>query len=130
VVQYGQNEMQQAGVMPYPIKLARPAARVTDENAPVTITEPRSTLLDTPNRITSADFTGWVQERATYMPSTFDSHYSTALRMNDPDEEPNNAGLLTAQVGKGRYTYVTLALFRQLPAAVPGGARIFANLLR
>jgi len=52
------------------------------------------------------------------------------LRMNDPDEEPNNAGLLTAQVGKGRYTYVTLALFRQLPAAVPGGARIFANLLR
>lgn len=130
VVQYGQNEMQQAGVMPYPIKLARPAARVTDENAPVTIIEPRSALLDTPNRITSADFTGWVQERATYMPSTFDPHYSTALRMNDPDEEPNSAGLLTAQVGKGRYTYVTLALFRQLPAAVPGGARIFANLLR
>jgi hypothetical protein len=64
------------------------------------------------------------------MPSTFDPHYSTALRMNDPDEEPNSAGILTAQVGKGRYTYVTLALFRQLPAAVPGGARIFANLLR
>jgi hypothetical protein len=130
VVQYGQNEMQQAGVMPYPIKLARPAARVTDENAPVTIIEPRSTLLDTPNRITSADFTGWVQERATYMPSTFDPHYSTALRMNDPGEEPNSAGLLTTQLGKGHYTYVTLALFRQLPAAVPGGARIFANLLR
>jgi len=130
VVQYGQNEMQQAGVMPYPIKLSRPAARVTDENAPVTIIEPRSALLDAPNRITSADFAGWVQERATYMPSSFDQHYSAALRMNDPDEEPNNAGLLTAQVGKGRYTYVTLALFRQLPAAVPGGARIFANLLR
>jgi len=130
VVQYGQNEMQQAGVMPYPIKLSRPAARVTDENAPVTIIEPRSALLDAPTRITSADFAGWVQERATYMPSSFDQHYSAALRMNDPDEEPNNAGLLTAQVGKGRYTYVTLALFRQLPAAVPGGARIFANLLR
>jgi LmbE family N-acetylglucosaminyl deacetylase len=130
VVQYGQNEMQQAGVMPYPIKLARPAARVTDENAPVTIIEPRSALLDTPNRITSADFTGWVQERATYMPTTFDPHYATALRMNDPGEEPNSAGLLTTQVGKGHYTYVTLALFRQLPAAVPGGARIFANLLR
>ena len=130
VVQYGQNEMQQAGVMPYPIKLARPAARVTDENAPVTIIQPRSALLDAPNRITSADFTGWVQERATYMPTTFDPHYATALSMNDPGEEPNNAGLLTAQVGKGHYTYVTLALFRQLPAAVPGGARIFANLLR
>ena len=130
VVQYGQTEMQKPGVMPYPIVLARPAARVTDENAPVTIIEPRNSLLDTPNRITSADFVGWVQERATYMPTTFDPHYSTMLRMNDPDEEPNSAGLLTATVGKGRYTYVTLALFRQLPAAVPGGARIFANLLR
>ncbi len=130
VVQYGQTEMQQPGVMPYPIVLARPAARVTDENAPVTIIEPRNSLLDTPNRITNADFAGWVQERATYMPTTFDPHYSTMLRMNDPGEEPNSAGLLTTTVGKGRYTYVTLALFRQLPAAVPGGARIFANLLR
>jgi hypothetical protein len=52
------------------------------------------------------------------------------LRMNDADEQPNRAGILTAAVGRGRYTYVTLALFRQLPAAVPGGARIFANLLR
>jgi hypothetical protein len=87
-------------------------------------------MLDVPNRITNADFSGWVQERATYMPTTFDPHYHTMLRMNDPGEEPNSAGLLTASIGKGRYTYVTLALFRQLPAAVPGGARIFANLLR
>lgn len=130
VVQYGQTEMQQPGLMPYPITLSRPAARVTDETAPVTIIEPRNPLLDTPNRITSADFAGWVQERATYMPSTFDSHYSTMLRMNDPGEAPNSAGILSTTLGKGRYTYVTLALFRQLPAAVPGGARIFANLLR
>ncbi|HEY8310082.1 MAG TPA: PIG-L family deacetylase [Gemmatimonadaceae bacterium] len=130
VVQYGQKEMQQPGVMPYPITLARPAARVTDENAPVTMLEPRNILLDSPNRITSADFTGWVQERATYMPSTFDPHYSTMLRMNDPGEAPNSAGILTTDFGKGHYTYVTLALFRQLPAAIPGGARIFANLLR
>ncbi|MEO7217977.1 MAG: PIG-L family deacetylase [Gemmatimonadaceae bacterium] len=130
VVQYGQTEMQQPGMMPYPITLSRPAARVTDETAPVTIIEPRNPLLASPNRITSADFSGWVQERATYMPSTFDSHYSTMLKMSDPGEEPNSAGILTTTVGKGRYTYVTLALFRQLPAAVPGGARIFANLLR
>lgn len=130
VVQYGQTEMQRPGIMPYPIVLARPAARVTDENAPVTIIDPRNSLLDAPNRITSADFVGWVQERATYMPTTFDSHYATMLRMNDPGEAPNSAGLLTTSVGKGHYTYVTLALFRQLPAAVPGGARIFANLLR
>lgn len=130
IVQYGQNEMQQPGLMPYPITLARPAARVTDEKAPVTILEPRNILLNSPNRITSADFIGWVQERATYMPTTFDPHYSAMLSMNDPGEAANSSGILTAAVGKGRYTYVTLALFRQLPAAVPGGARIFANLLR
>jgi LmbE family N-acetylglucosaminyl deacetylase len=130
VVQYGQNEMQTPGVMPYAVTLGRPADRVTEEVAPVTILEPQNPLLDAPNKITNSDFSGWIQERATYMPSTFDSHYATMLRMNDPGEQPNSAGILTAAVGKGRYTYVTLALFRQLPAAVPGGARIFANLLR
>jgi LmbE family N-acetylglucosaminyl deacetylase len=130
VVQYGQTEMQRPGMMPYSVALTSPAARVTEEDAPITIVEPRNPLLDSPNRITSADFADWIQERATYMPSTFDSHYSTVLTMNDPGEQPNSAGILTATVGKGRYTYVTLALFRQLPAAVPGGARIFANLLR
>lgn len=130
VVQYGQNEMQQPGVMPYPVTLARPAARVTEENAPVTILDPASAILNVPNRITTRDFAGWVQERATYMPGTFDPHYQAVLAMNDPGEQPNRAGILSTQYGKGHYTYVTLALFRQLPAAVPGGARIFANLLR
>ena len=129
VLQYGQNEMQQPGILPYAITLARPAQRVTDENAPVTILDPRSALLTSPNRITSADFTGWVQERATYMPSTFDPHWKTVLRMNDPGEAPNDAAVLVAPLGKGVVEYVTLALFRQLPAGVPGGARIFLNLL-
>jgi len=129
VMQYGQNEMQQPGILPYAVTLARPAQRVTDENAPVTVLDPRSPLLTTPNRITSADFNGWVQERATYMPSTFDPHYRTLLRMNDPGEAPNDAAVLVAPVGKGVVEYVTLALFRQLPAGVPGGARLFLNLL-
>ncbi len=130
VVQYGQNEMQQPGMMPYSITLSRPAARVTDENAPVTVLAPRNPVLDSPNRITGDDFRGWVQERATYMPSAFDPHYTSALEMSDPGEAPNRAALLTTPLGKGQYSYVTLALFRQLPAAVSGAARIFANLLR
>jgi hypothetical protein len=130
VVQYGQYEMTQPGVMPYPITLARPAARVTIEQAPVTVLDPKSPLLTTPNRIGPSDFAGWVQERATYMPSTFDAHYTPLLQMSDPGEPPNRGALLTTTYGKGRYTYVTLALFRQVPAAVPGGVRIFANLLR
>ena len=130
VVQYGQNEMQAPGIMPYPVTLARPAARVTEEHAPVTITDPANPLLTTPNHITQADFAGWVQERSTYMPSTFDSHYATTLSMHDTGEPANPASLLTTPYGRGRYTYVTLALFRQVPAGVPGGVRIFANLLR
>ena len=129
VVQYGQTEMQRPGIMPYPITLAQPAARVTDENAAVMFTDPQSALLNAPNKITKDDFSGWVQERSTYMPSTFDTHYRTMLSMNDPGEQPNHAGILVATYGRGTYIYVTLALFRQLPAGVSGGARIFANLL-
>ena len=129
VVQYGQAEMQRPGIMPYPITLTQPAARVTDEDAPVTFTDPRSPLLNAPNKITQDDFKGWVQERSTYMPSTFDAHYRTMLSMNDSGEQPNRAGILATKYGRGTYIYVTLALFRQLPAGVAGGARIFANLL-
>jgi LmbE family N-acetylglucosaminyl deacetylase len=129
IVQYGQAEMQRQGIMPYPITLSQPAERVTDENAPVTFTDPASPLLNTPNRITQNDFAGWVQERATYMPSTFDPHYRSMLAMNDPGEQPNRAAILAAPYGRGTYIYVPLALFRQLPAGVAGGARIFANLL-
>jgi LmbE family N-acetylglucosaminyl deacetylase len=129
VVQYGQAEMQRPGIMPYPMTLAPRAERVTDETAPVTFSDPQSPLLNSPNRITQADFNGWVQERASYMPSTFDSHYRSMLAMNDPGEQPNRAAILAAPYGRGTYIYVPLALFRQLPAGVPGGARIFANLL-
>ncbi|HEY0529642.1 MAG TPA: PIG-L family deacetylase [Gemmatimonadaceae bacterium] len=129
VVQYGQAEMQRPGMMPYPVTLKQPAERVTEENAPVTFTDPQSPLLNAPNKITQADFEGWVQERATYMPSSFDAHYRTMLAMNDPGEQPNRAAILAAPYGRGTYIYVPLALFRQIPAGVPGGARIFANLL-
>ena len=129
VVQYGQAEMQRSGIMPYPITLQQRAVRVADENAAVTFTDPGSPLLNAPNKITQEDFNGWVQERASYMPSTFDSHYRAMLAMNDPGEQPNRAAILATPYGRGIYIYVPLALFRQLPAGVTGGARIFANLL-
>lgn len=129
VVQYGQDEMTRSGIMPYPITLQQRAERVADENAPVTFTDPRSPLLHTPNKITQNDFNGWVQDRALYMPTTFDPRYRAMLAMSDPGERPNRAAILAAPYGRGTYVYVPLALFRQLPAGVPGGARIFANLL-
>ncbi|MBC7673159.1 MAG: hypothetical protein H7247_12125, partial [Polaromonas sp.] len=44
-------------------------------------------------------------------------------------EAANENAVLVAPVGKGAYVYTTLALFRQLPAGVPGAARIFLNLI-
>ncbi|NBQ88597.1 MAG: PIG-L family deacetylase [Betaproteobacteria bacterium] len=130
VVQYGAQNMNAfPGVTPYPLQWAPRAARVTLEEAPVTVLQPASPLLTSPNRIGAADWADWTQERATYMPSVIDKRYTPLLRMNDPDEPANDGALLTAPVGKGRYVYVTLALFRQLPAGVPGAARLLANLV-
>jgi hypothetical protein len=128
LVQYGQYEMTRPGVMPYPVTLGRPAQRVTLEDAPVTAAAD-ARVLQTPNRLTAADWQGWVQERATYMPATADAAYRPAVSLNDPDEPANPNGILIAPVGRGTYVYVTLALFRQLPAGVPGAARLVANLL-
>jgi LmbE family N-acetylglucosaminyl deacetylase len=129
VIQYGQQEIQRPGILPYPVKLAPLAVRVTDEHAPVRVLDPTNRLLVTPNRITAADFDQWVQERAVYMPSSFDPHYRALLEMHDPGESPNESAILVAPVGKGAYVYTTLALFRQLPAGVPGAARLFLNLI-
>ncbi|MEX1186376.1 MAG: PIG-L family deacetylase [Gemmatimonadaceae bacterium] len=129
VVQFGQYMMSGAGILPYRITISRPPDRVTDENAPVTITDPAARELTYPNRITLADFEGWVQERATFMPDEFDPRYRTMLAMNDPGEPPVNSSILVAPVGRGTYVYVTLALFRQLEDGVPGAVRLFVNLL-
>jgi hypothetical protein len=129
VEQYGRDEMSRLGIPPYPMSPASNANRVTEEDAPVRVLDPASPLLNTPNRITDADFSDWVQERASYMPPTFDGRYHTVLSMNDTSEPPNDAAILTAAIGKGTYVYTTLSFFRQLPAGNPGAARLFVNLL-
>ena len=129
VVQYGQFEMLRPGMMPFPITLTRPAARVTLENAPVTVLDAASKLLTWPNRIGATDWQGWVQERGLYMPSTIDPRYRAPLAMNDPDEPQNRGAILDATLGKGRYVYTSLSLFRQIPAGVPGSMRLLVNLL-
>ena len=129
VVQYGQNLGSMPAVMPYPMEWAGRAERVTVEDAPVTILDPKSKLLTSPNKIGDDDWKDWVQERALYMPSTIDSRYATPLEMHDPDEAPNKGAIVTAPVGKGMYVFTSLSLFRQLPGAVPGSARLFVNIL-
>ena len=129
MVQYGQFEMGNPGMMPYPITIVRPADRVTEEDAPVRLIDASSPILNAPNRIGPADWQGWIQERSLYMPRTHDERYRSLLSMNDTGEPPNDGAILIAPLGSGTYVYTTLALFRQLPAGVPGGARLFVNLL-
>lgn len=129
LVQYGQQEMARPGLMPYPVSLARSAQRVTLEDAPVTVRDPKSSLLVWPNRIAGKDWADWVQERSLYMPSVIDPAYATPLEMHDPGEPANNGAILSVRYGKGTYVYTTLSLFRQFPAGVPGSARLFVNLL-
>ncbi|MGE5750312.1 MAG: PIG-L family deacetylase, partial [Gemmatimonas sp.] len=94
MAQYGQYEMTQPGTMPYAVTLSRPADRVTEENAPINIIDASSPALHRPNNITDADFTGWVQERALYMPRTFDERYHPVVSLNDPGEPANKGGIM------------------------------------
>jgi LmbE family N-acetylglucosaminyl deacetylase len=114
---------------PAPYSLNLSTDRVTDPSAPMTFLAPDHPALNTPNKITSADFDGWVQERGTYYPDDWDSHWTPILACSDAGEAPLKGGLLVAQYGKGYFVYSGLVFFRQLPAGVPGAYRLFANLV-
>jgi len=104
-------------------------SRITDETAAPSFLDPTDPLLVIPNRITAADFDGWVQERGLYFASKWDAHYHPVLRFSDPQEAPLDGAVVVARHGKGRYIYTGLSLFRQLPAGVPGAYRLLANLI-
>ncbi len=132
IAQYNRPGGSLAPLGPYPLSLqgSAPAHRVTDETAPVTFLAPDDPVLNTPNKITAADFDGWVQERGAYFPGQWDeAHYTAVLAMSDPGETQPPGALLVAKHGKGHYVYTSLSFFRQLPAGVPGAYRLFANLL-
>jgi LmbE family N-acetylglucosaminyl deacetylase len=154
IVQYQQHQFFNGRFAPYPMKVggqplrldespagrtsgnppARPTApvshdRVADENAPIRILATDHPAVRVPNRLTSTDWQGWVQERGLYFARSWDRHYRPILETHDPGEPPLAGGLLIAAVGKGTYVYTGLSFFRQLPAAVPGAFRLFANLL-
>ena len=112
---------------PYPLKLSRD--RVTDEQSKVTFLAPDHPVLNFPNKITSEDFEGWVQERGLYFPDEWAKEFTPVLSMNDKGETPKQGSLLIAPYGDGHYIYTGLSFFREFPAGVPGAFRLFANML-
>jgi hypothetical protein len=62
---------------PYPATLGH--ARVSVEEAAVTILDPGNPIFHSPNEITQKDFEGWVQERGLYFMSQWDANFTPLL---------------------------------------------------
>ncbi len=130
IVQYNTSNFLSSinsNIGPYPFKISRD--RVTVETAPVTFVDPENSLLNSPNKITSADFDGWIQERGLYFATDLAPEYKTLLSWNDPGEKPLTGGLIYTSYGKGNFIYTGISFFRELPAGVPGAYRLITNLI-
>ncbi len=114
---------------PVALSLGRIGERVVDERSQVKLLDPSNSLLSFPNKITAADFDGWVEERGHSFMTSWDPSFTPLTETADPGQDPQRGGLLVAHVGRGTYIYVAYALYRQLPELVPGSYRILANLL-
>jgi len=124
IVQYQRSDFP----APLPLNLGS-AERVVDETTPVKLLEPNNPLLAAPNRITEADFNGWVEERGHSFMGSWDAGYTALTETADAGQDPQRGGLLVTHPGKGTYIYVAYALYRQFPELVPGAYRLMANLL-
>ncbi len=129
IVQYSRpgRDLKTQQLAPYSLSLSND--RVTEEDAPVTLLAPDHPALNTPNKISSADFEGWVQERGVYFANQWDERFTSILACGDTGAPPLRGGLLVASHGRGWFVYTGLTFFRQLPDGVPGAYRLFANLI-
>ena len=130
IVQYNKFEFNQAQYGPYPAQVSR--NRVTDERAPIRILENDHPLFAWPNRVATQTWDDWVQERGLYFLGDRDESYIDLVELEDSFEfNPGikRGALVEARVGDGRWLYVGLGLWRQLPAGTTGAYALLANLL-
>ncbi|MEO8168315.1 MAG: PIG-L family deacetylase, partial [bacterium] len=121
VVMYQKDQEWKSDYAPYPMQVSR--KRVTVEEAPMKILQPDHPLFNAPNKITGADWDGWIQERGVYFPDNVAPEYQRLLSSNDPDEPPLTTGYLVANVGRGSYIYTSYVWYRQLKEYNPGAFR-------
>ena len=130
VVNYNKFEFNEAQYGPFPGKVT--SRRVTDENSPVKVLVPQHPIFTTPNRLSDADWKNWRQERGTYFFDKGDPAYTDLLEFEEPfpyNKGPKQGGLVEAKVGTGRWIYLGIGLWRQLPAGTDGAYRLMANIL-
>jgi LmbE family N-acetylglucosaminyl deacetylase len=116
-----------ADMSPYPLTVTR--NRITLEDAKPTFAIANHEVFNFPNKITERDFDLWVQERSIYNAVSDSEKVEFPLVFNDPNESNDKGNIAVMKYGKGRFIYTGLVFFRELPAAVPGAYRLFANLL-
>jgi hypothetical protein len=129
VILYNTQEFMPEEYAPYPGRLTARAEEVSEEDSPVQILQPAHPVFNSPNKITKADFDGWVEQRGSKFWSEWDRTYTPMIETHDRGQAPQLGGWLWASYGKGHYTYFAYAFHRQLPYAVPGAYRLLANLL-
>jgi LmbE family N-acetylglucosaminyl deacetylase len=129
IVLYNTQEFVPNAYAPYPAQLTARAEEVSEEDSPVEILAASHRAFTTPNRITGADFDGWVEQRGSKFFSEWDAAYTPMISTHDRGQTPQRGGWLTAVYGRGHYTYFAYAFHRQLPYGVPGAYRLLANLL-
>ena len=130
IVQYNKFEFNQAQYGPYPALVSR--NRVTDEAAPIRVLANDHPVFAWPNPVGPATWDQWVQERGLYFLGERDRRYADLVELEDTFEyNPGlkRGALVEAQPGRGRWIYVGLGLWRQLPAGTTGAYALLANLL-
>ena len=130
IVQYNKYEFNDAQYGPYPASMS--SNRVTDEDSAVKVVAPQNPIFTTPNEIGEAAWKNWVQERGLYFLGEKDSRYHDLLQLEDPfalNPGPKAGALVEAQYGKGKWIYVGLNLWRQLPSGTDGAYQLLANLI-
>ena len=103
--------------------------RAMNADAPLHVLDASARLLHWPNTIGAADRSGWVGERAEWMPSTADPKFTVVIEVHDPGQPDNRNAILTTRLGRGEIVYITLTLDQQISGGVPGGLRLLVNML-
>ena len=130
IVNYNKFEFNDAQYGPYPGKVS--SRRVTDENSGVNVLAPQHPVFNTPNKITDVDWREWRQERGLYFFDKADPQYTDLVEFVEPfpyNQGAKLGGLVEAKVGTGRWLYLGIGLWRQLPAGTDGAYRLMANLI-
>ncbi len=130
IVQYNKFEFNQQQFGPYPAQVS--GNRVSDENVPVKVLVPDNPVFNFPNKIGPQTWANWTQERGLYFLGEKDPKYVDLVSMTDSFQDNPGEKLgsfVEARVGRGRWIYLGLGLWRQLPAGTVGAYQLMENLI-